>query len=347
MNTTYQSGNVRNKLKKTIFESVSTLRNLFAKMKEMLDERTRQNKRLENEINTVKTELDSCRSATGTGLAETSGVRERESPTTIGRQVLPSHDRSQKLYSTVAAGCAERKYKLTIRSKHNQPTDMINKLMKSKVNPTEMKVGITSLKSLRDGRVVIEASSKNEIVTLGEKIGEMCGEDLDVTMQKLRNPRLVLLNIPKDITPENVEETLTIQNPELDLKEGNIRAKFCYTTKRKIRNLVIEVDSDTQKKLMQARIKLGWTICRADDYIVARRCFRCIRYNHNFRDCKGEETCPMCTGSHKLKECTAAKSEHKCINCLIYNKHHQTNQVDTAHSSLDKNCPSLLAVLEK
>jgi hypothetical protein len=51
-----------------------------------------------------------------------------------------------------------------------------------------------------------------------------------------------LLNIPEDITPENAEETLTIQNPELDLKEGDIRAKFCYATKRKIRNFVIEVD---------------------------------------------------------------------------------------------------------
>jgi hypothetical protein len=39
-----------------------------------------------------------------------------------------------------------------------------------------------------------------------------------VTIQKLRKPRLVLFNIPEDITPENAEETLTIQNPELDPK---------------------------------------------------------------------------------------------------------------------------------
>jgi len=316
-------------------------------MKGMFDERTRQNKELENEINMVKAELDSCKRANATVHAVTSSVRERDPPRTIGRQVLPSQDCDRKLYSSVVVGCPEKKFKLMVKSKFNQPPDMIKKLLKSKVNPTEIKVGITSLKSLRDGRVVIEASSKNEIVTLGDKIGEKCGGELDVTIQKLRNPRLVLLNIPEDITPENVEETLKRQNPELDLKEGDIGAKFCYTTKRKTRNLVIEVDSDTRKKLMQARIKLGWTICRADDYIVPKRCFRCSRYNHNFRDCRGEETCPLCTGSHKLKECTATKSEHKCINCLIYNKHHQTNQIDTAHSSLDKNCPSLLAVLEK
>jgi hypothetical protein len=57
------------------------------------------------------------------------------------------------------------------------------------------------------------------------------GEDLEVNILKLTNPRLNLLNIPVDITLENVEETFTIQNPELDLKEGDIRAKYCYTTK--------------------------------------------------------------------------------------------------------------------
>jgi len=30
---------------------------------------------------------------------------------------------------------------------------------------------------------------------------------------------------------------------------------------------------------------------------------------------------------------------------MVYNKHHPTNQMDTAHSSLDKKCPSLIAVL--
>ena len=115
VNTTDQSGNMRKELKKTIFETVSTLKNLFTKMKEMCDERTRQNKQFENEINTVKTELDSCRIVIATGHAETSGVREREPPRTVGRQVLPSRDRDRKLYSTVTAGYVEKKYKLMIR----------------------------------------------------------------------------------------------------------------------------------------------------------------------------------------------------------------------------------------
>jgi hypothetical protein len=65
--------------------------------------------------------------------------------------------------------------------------------------------------------------------------------------------------------------------------------------------LVIEADSGNRKKLIQTRIKLRWAICSVDDYIVAKMCFRCSRYNHDFRDYKGKETCTLCAGSHKLK----------------------------------------------
>ena len=53
---------MRKDLKKTIFETVSNLRNLFHKMKEMLGEKTRQNKHLENDVTKMNKELDSCRS---------------------------------------------------------------------------------------------------------------------------------------------------------------------------------------------------------------------------------------------------------------------------------------------
>jgi len=124
-----------------------------------------------------------------------------------------------------------------------------------------------------------------------------------------------LVNIPEDITLENVKGTLLLQSPELDLKEGNIGAKILLHYKAGNKNLVIEVDSGTRKKLTQDRIKVGWAICRVDDYIVAKRCFCCSRYNHNFRECKGEEMCPLCMGNHKLKEYTSTKSEYKCVNC--------------------------------
>jgi len=57
-------------------------------------------------------------------------------------------------------------------------------------------VGITALKALGNGRVLIETGSKNEIESLGNKIREECEETLVLNTQKLRNPRMVMLNTP-------------------------------------------------------------------------------------------------------------------------------------------------------
>ncbi len=116
---------------------------------------------------------------------------------------------------------------------------------------------------------------------------------------KLSNARLVLFNIPEDITLDNVELAITRQNPEKDIRVGDIKAKFCYVTKWETRNLVIEVDPSTRGKFLTTRIKLGWTICRVEEYIVAKSCYRCSRLNRTFPECKGEETCPHCAANIK------------------------------------------------
>jgi hypothetical protein len=157
----------------------------------------------------------------------------------------------------------------------------------------------------------------------------------------------VIFNIPEDISTGNLEDTLIAQNPELNLKKGDINARFRYVTKKQIRNMVVEVGAQTRKMLLQKKVKLGWLLCKIEDYLVANRCFKCSRFNHRFSECRGEETCPLCAGSHKLKECTASPMAYKCINCLTYNKHNQHKNICDNHSSLDKKCPSLQAILKK
>jgi hypothetical protein len=182
---------------------------------------------------------------------------------------------------------------------------------------------------------------------LEKGIRERCGEKLETNIQKPRKPRLVFLNILSEITMENIEETLIKQITEINMQEGRIVPKSGYTTKKVTRNLVVEMDSETRKKLQQIRVKLGWTICRVDDCVTVKRCYGGSRFNHNHRECKGEEVCPLCTGNHSLKQCTAAPTEYKCINCMVYKKHQPTTQIDTDHTFLDKKCLSLKAILEK
>ena len=53
--TTEKDGNMKKELKETIYENVSTLRNLFVKMKEKLEEGNRRKDNLEKENSDLKT----------------------------------------------------------------------------------------------------------------------------------------------------------------------------------------------------------------------------------------------------------------------------------------------------
>jgi hypothetical protein len=235
---------------------------------------------------------------------------------------------------------------MTIRSKGTHAPEIIKQILKTNIKPSEINVGINIFKTLSSGKVLIETNSKEEIEALERDIQMKCGKDLETNIHTRRKPRMIILNIPEDISTTNSEDTILMQNPDLNLRKGEIVAKFSFVTKKMNRNLVVEVGADTRKILLQRKVKLGWQICRIDDYLVANRCFKCSRFNHRIRDCRNE-TCPLCTGPHTLRECKADSMVHKCINCVAFNKHNQRKTVSVDHSSLDKKCPSMLAIIEK
>ena len=136
------------------------------------------------------------------------------------------HDRSCHLqeilvnYSEAvkADGMVDKLYKLTVMSRTNHSAEAI-KNIKSSINPTSMKVGICTFRSQRDGRVVLETKSKEEIELLHADIKDKCSQLLDVHINKLRNPSIVMYNVPEEVTKENAEIKAT-QNRKLNLSEG-------------------------------------------------------------------------------------------------------------------------------
>jgi rubrerythrin len=159
-----------------------------------------------------------------------------------------------------------------------------------------VKVGIKTLKSLKDGRALIEVGSIDETNLLSVNIRGRCGDELEVNAPKLWKARMIIRNIPHDITEENIEEIIPAQNPELSLKPREVAARFKFSTKTGAIHMEIEVGPEARKKLLQTKLKIGWLICNVGDYLVAKRCFRCSRYNHRHQDCRAEETCPLCAG---------------------------------------------------
>jgi hypothetical protein len=255
VNTTEQSGNMKKGLKEIIFQTVSTLRKLFVKLKDNRDSKSAEISKLEKQVNTMKAQLEErCgRNAmdhgmpsvihnyepdgTAAGRVAPPGGGEgnliSESAGTTARRVQPSGNGERKLYSEALDGAKKlKRFQLTVKTKLNQPPETIKDLLKTKVNPTEIKVGINTFKLLKKGTVLIETNSKEEIETLEKEINTKCEGELEADIQKWRKPRLVIFNIPEDISTTNLEDTLLAQNPGIILNKGDIDAKFCYTTKK-------------------------------------------------------------------------------------------------------------------
>ena len=74
---------------------------------------------------------------------------------------------------------------------------------------------------------------------------------------QLRKPRVVINNVPNDITVGNLEEVIIAQNPELELVRGDMEAKFMYSTKRSQNKILVEVGPEIRKKLHQKKLKKG------------------------------------------------------------------------------------------
>ena len=65
---------------------------------------------------------------------------------------------------------------MTVSSNSKQLPETIKQLLKAKINPTEINVGINTFKTLNSGRVLIETNSKEEIEAL-EKIFKQSVEE--------------------------------------------------------------------------------------------------------------------------------------------------------------------------
>ena len=253
---------------------------------------------------------------------------------------------SRRNYAEIVQGSKMKSFKMTIKSRDAHPPEKIKQILKNKINPGEINVGVNTFKTLSGG-VLIETNSKEEIELLEKEIQVKCGDELDVHVHSLRKPRIVILNVPEDITTENIEDTILRQNPEFNLQKGSIVAKFIYVTKRMHRNAVVEVGAEIRKILLNKKVRIGWQICKTDDYLTATRCFKCSKFNHRTQDCRGEVTCPLCAGPHTLKECKGDTTTFKCVNCQNFNRYNPTKNISVNHSALDRKCPSLHAVLEK
>jgi hypothetical protein len=81
--------------------------------------------------------------------------------------------------------------KLTVASKDNHTADAVKKILKTSIDPLHIKIGIRTFKGLKDGKVLIEADTKEDIEKLNSQIRDKRGDRLETNVHKRRNPRII------------------------------------------------------------------------------------------------------------------------------------------------------------
>ena len=181
LSITEKSGNLRKVLKQDIVDSVSILRNIFVNLRNSGEEQKMKRNQLVGELNMTKVELMGSRVANLPECAQPSRGGIGQTPASATHYQLTPSGGPKKLYSDAVSANVGKRYKLMVKSKLNLSTEEVKNALRTKVNPMVMKVGIKTLKSLKDGRVLVEAGTTEEINKLSQTIQDKCGGELEVT----------------------------------------------------------------------------------------------------------------------------------------------------------------------
>jgi hypothetical protein len=154
--------------------------------------------------------------------------------------------------------------------------------------------------------------------------------------------------VPTEVKDAEIKDTILHQNNLSHVEDPVVNIKFTKKILKDSRHVVIEVGTDMRRELIALRkIKLYWSMCGVEDFIVITRCFRCLGFGHGSRFCQNKQQCSQCAGDHHWKECSNQRSL-RCSNCLKANTfiHDENKKINTNHSVFSKECPRMRRIEE-
>ncbi|XP_076182708.1 uncharacterized protein LOC143154527 [Ptiloglossa arizonensis] len=214
-----------------------------------------------------------------------------------------------------------------------------------KISKHSREIKIRNTRKMRHKGLVVEVeSSVDEDILSKAELGKV---GLHIERPKKMNPSIMVFDVDKKVTKEDITEQLWSKNLSSELgkrkSELVIRPRASYKTKdpEKV-NWIVETPGIIFSELMaKRRVYLGFESHRLKQHYNLTRCFKCCAYGHIAKDCSHAQTCEHCgKEGHLKKDCPDAKEKPVCVCCR------KARRKDTAHSIKDNKCPEYLKQLE-
>ena len=218
----------------------------------------------------------------------------------------------------------------------------IKESIQKAVNLQEEGWQIVSHKGTKNGKLALRTATQRQAQTIADS-KKLKEAGLETEVLEKRRPRIVLYDIPTNMSAPEVQEAIIAQN----FKDENARGikeqllpKFKLGRKHQEReNWVCEVEPELRKRLLEKRrIYIQFNSCKVDDYIGITRCYKCQSFGHIAKYCRAESTtCGHCAQTgHRRANCTKLEAPPKCAVCNRFGK-------DDRHDTTDNECPALKA----
>jgi hypothetical protein len=142
---------------------------------------------MQNEVKQLKDSLEEWKSTTSARLVAPS-VTSPTQFTNHGTAVsIPPNGVKKKLFFEILTGKNAERHRLTVKPQDNKSTEEIKNLLRAKIDPVNMKIGIRAFQSLKNGNVLIEVDSKEEIEILDTQSCDKCRDQLETNVQKRKS----------------------------------------------------------------------------------------------------------------------------------------------------------------
>ncbi|GFQ88618.1 hypothetical protein TNCT_189021 [Trichonephila clavata] len=133
----------------------------------------------------------------------------------IATQITPKPSYASVVAPSVAPKEKEKSfdYCLVVDS-DNCSSDDVRKIIKSKINPAESKLGVCDLKNIRGNKLLVKCFSENDRNRLLTELQEKSPE-LKASLPKRRNPAIIVKNVPNEVSNEDLLKVISEQTLKL------------------------------------------------------------------------------------------------------------------------------------